>query len=127
MHEMSIAHAILTEVERIAEENKATKALWVRVKIGILTGVVAEQLISAFDIYKKQFKYCDSIELIINEQPLILQCRSCGKRTQSSEYLLQCTHCKKTDVEIIDGNDMFIEQLELDIDPVSDSGSAVNI
>lgn len=117
---MSIAHAILTEVERIAKENEASNALWVRVKIGILTGVVAEQLNSAFDIYKKQFDYCDSLELIIHEQPLILECKSCGKRTQTKEYHLQCTHCHKTDVEIIDGNDMFIEQLELDIEENSD-------
>jgi len=126
MHEMSIAHAILTEAEKIAQENNAQKVIWVRVKIGVMTGVVTEQLQSAFEIYKLQFEACGELELIIHEQPLVLQCKSCGKRTQTTEYVLQCEHCHSMEVDIIDGDSMFIEQLELDLkdDIKSGKGSA---
>ncbi len=122
MHEMSIAHAILTEAEKIALENNAQKVLWVRVKIGIMTGVVTEQLQSAFEIYKRQFEACTELELIIHEQPLVLVCKACGKRTHTTDYILQCEHCHTTEVDILDGDSMFIEQLELDLKEEIKSG-----
>ena len=113
---MAIAHSILTEVEQLIEKHNAKGALWVKIKIGILSGVVQEQLKFAFDIYKKQFKVCENLELKMRSQPLILKCQKCEKITERSEYLLQCSHCLGSSVTILDGEEMILEQVELDLD-----------
>lgn len=116
MHEMAIAHSILTEVEQLIEKHNARGALWVKIKIGILSGVVEEQLKFAFDIYKKQFEVCEKLELKMRSQPLILKCRKCEKITERSEYLMQCNHCHGSAVTIIDGEEMILEQVELELE-----------
>ncbi len=115
MHEMSIAHSILTEVERLVEKHRAQKALWVKINVGVLSGVVNEQLVMAFDIYKKQFEKCHDLELRLTTVNLKLKCKECLAITEQDEMHLQCKECHSFLVDILDGKDMVIEKLELDI------------
>lgn len=116
MHEMSIAHSILSQTEEIAKENRAQRVNSVKIRVGVLTGVVEDQLLIAFDMYKKQFSGCEETFLNIVYQNVILQCSECDKLTESNELLIECSHCHSRLVEIIDGQDMILEQVELDKD-----------
>lgn len=113
MHEMGIAHSILTEVEAILVEHQAEKALRVKVKIGIFSGIVPHQLQLAFDICKRQFHSCVEMELKIREQLLVLSCSECGSESEYSEYLLKCQQCGNLHVKIIDGEQMILEKVEI--------------
>lgn len=113
MHEMGIAYSILSEVEAILKEHRAGKALWIKVKIGILAGIVPHQLQFAFDICKKQFHSCLETELKIRKQLLVLSCSECGSESEYSEYLLKCKQCGNLHVKIIEGDKMILEKVEI--------------
>jgi hydrogenase nickel incorporation protein HypA/HybF len=115
MHEMSIAHSILTQVEELTQTHRAKKALRVKIKVGTLSGVMENQLTLAFDIYKKEFACCSELELLIQTQLLVIKCLDCGKITQPEAMDLGCMHCQGGHTQVLEGNEMILEQVELDL------------
>ncbi len=115
MHEMSIAHSILTQVESLQIQHQAERVIWIKIRIGKISGVVAEQLQYAFDIYKLQFPTCKETELKIDELEIKTRCRDCGRESEQQELFLACSFCGSIQVDIIQGQEMIIEQVELDV------------
>jgi len=50
----------------------------------------------------------------MNIQPVVVRCRKCNTQStlKKDEYL--CPHCGSGDLEIIDGEDMYLMSLELE-------------
>ena len=113
MHEYSIVQSILDSCEEYVKENEATKVTKVVVKIGVMSGVEPELLKRAFDTFKEKTK-CDGAEFIMNIQSVVIMCKSCKKESILEKLEYKCPSCESVDLEIIDGEDMFLMQLELD-------------
>ncbi len=113
MHEYSIVQSLIDSCEDHAKENSATKVTKVVVKIGVMSGVEPDLLKSAFDTFKED-TVCEICEFIINIQKVKILCNSCKNEyeLQKNEYL--CPKCKSSDIKVIDGEDMFLMQLELE-------------
>ena len=99
-------------MEENAKANKATKVTRVVVKIGVMSGVEPELLKTAFDTFKEQ-TICQEAEFIINIQDIIVKCNSCKKESMIQELEYRCPSCQSIDLNIIDGEDMYLMQLEL--------------
>lgn len=112
MHEYSIVQALLEQCEEHAKKNNATSVSKVVVKIGIMSGVEPHLLDTAFNTFKEK-TVCDSAEFIMNIQPLLIECQSCNTTTQLDNPHYACPHCQSLDISVIDGEDMFLMQLEL--------------
>ena len=112
MHEYSIVQSLLDSCEENARANNATKVIRVVVKIGVMSGVEPELLTTAFDTFKEK-TMCEEAEFIINIQSVVVKCNSCKKESTLKELEYSCPLCKSVELDIIDGEDMYLMQLEL--------------
>jgi len=113
MHEYSIVQALIEQCEEHAKENETTKILKVVVKIGILSGVEVDLFTTAFETFKEK-TVCDSSELIINMQPLVIKCFDCSSESNLSDTNFKCPHCESLNVQAVDGEDMYLMSLEME-------------
>ena len=114
MHELSIVASLFEILEAKARENQATKIVGVRLKVGKLAGIVPEFLESAFDSYKKDTIAAEA-RLEVEEVPLKMRCRKCAAEIEKEDYSLLCPYCSSTDLEIIEGMDLLLDKIDLEI------------
>ena len=113
MHEYSIVQALLDQCEESARQNGATKVKKVVVKIGVMSGVEVELLKTAFDTFKEG-TMCENCEYIQQIQPIKIKCKSCNNEAELAKNEYNCPKCKSYDLEILDGEDMYLMSLELE-------------
>jgi len=113
MHEYSIVQSLLDSCDENAAKNQATKVTKVVIKIGVMSGVEVELLRTAFDTFKEK-TICEKAEFIINVQPVVIKCNECQEESiiEGNEY--HCPKCKSANLNVIDGEDMYLMQLELE-------------
>jgi hydrogenase nickel incorporation protein HypA/HybF len=112
MHEYSIVQSLLDLCEENAQKNSAQKVTKVVVKIGVMSGVEPELLKTAFDTFKEK-TLCQNAEFIVNIQPIVIRCNSCQNEAVLKEIEYCCPKCQSGDVAVIDGEEMYLMQLEL--------------
>jgi len=115
MHELSIISCLFETLLAKAREHKTRKITLVKLKVGKLAGVVPEMLESAFDMYKKG-TIAEQAKLLIEEVPLKIRCRACSTQIEKDNYIFVCPACSSTDLEILQGTELFLEKIELEID-----------
>jgi hydrogenase nickel incorporation protein HypA/HybF len=104
MHELSIAQAVLEIVETHARGRRVTR---VELKVGRLRQVVPDALAFAWELV------CDA-ELVIEDVPGAGRCRDCGADTALPAFPLTCEHCRSWDVEVLRGEELLVDSLELE-------------
>lgn len=113
MHEYSIVQSLLDSCEENASKNNATKVTKVVIKIGVMSGVEPELLRTAFDTFKEK-TLCEEAEFVINIQQIVIKCNKCLNESVLKSIDYCCPKCKDTDIEILEGEDMYLMQLELE-------------
>ena len=113
MHEYSIVQALLEQCEHHARANDAQAITKVVVKIGQLSGVEPHLLEVAFDTFKMQ-TVCARAKLVLNVQPLVIECLSCGRQSTLEEPRYRCPHCESSEVTVQDGEEMYLMSLEME-------------
>ena len=113
MHEYSIVQSLLDSCDENAKVNNATKVTKVVVKIGVMSGVEPELLKTAFDTFKEK-SICEEAEFIINIQSVVVRCNSCQKESTLKKLEYTCPVCQNTDLTILDGEEMYLMQLEME-------------
>lgn len=113
MHEYSIVQSLLDSCEENAMANSASKVTKVTVKIGVMSGVEPELLKTAFDTFKEK-TMCEDAEFILNIQPIVIKCHHCSKETTLQKLEYCCPECQSIELDVIDGEDMYLMQLELE-------------
>ena len=113
MHEYSIVQSLLNSCEENAKANNAQKVTKVVVKIGVMSGVEPDLLKTAFDTFKEK-TMCEECEFIMNIQKVKIRCGNCLEETEleKNEYL--CPKCQSSELDVIDGEEMYLMQLELE-------------
>jgi hydrogenase nickel incorporation protein HypA/HybF len=113
MHEYSIVMSLMEQCVALAQLHKATRIEQVELKIGVLSGVEPTLLSTAFETFKLD-SVCHEARLIINVQPLVLQCNQCEQQSQVDERTIVCPICQSNKTTVIDGEDMMLMQLVMD-------------
>jgi hydrogenase nickel incorporation protein HypA/HybF len=113
MHEYSIVQSLLDSCEENAVANNASKVVKVVVKIGVMSGVEPDLLQTAFDTFKEK-TICEEAEFIINMQKIVVNCNSCQKESTLEKMEYICPECESSDLKVVDGEGMYLMQLELD-------------
>jgi hydrogenase nickel incorporation protein HypA/HybF len=110
VHELSIAEAIVAIAERHAGGRTVTK---VEVRVGHLRQVVPAALEFAFELVR-QGTVLDGAELELEQVPARGRCRDCGVETTMAGFPLACSACGGVDVELLAGEELQVESLELE-------------
>ncbi len=113
MHEYSIVQSLLDSCEEHAAATKAEHVSKVLVKIVVLRGVEPELLKTAFDTFKEE-SICASAEFIMNIQPIVIECKDCSAQSTLKKLEYSCPKCQSVELDVIDGEDMYLMQLELE-------------
>jgi hydrogenase nickel incorporation protein HypA/HybF len=115
MHELSIVAGLLETVEALAKEHRAAAVTAVHIRVGALSGVVAELLESAFDVCRKG-TIAEGAALKIEKVPFRIRCRACGLESERDDFQFACTACGSTDLELVQGTELILDRIELDSD-----------
>ncbi len=113
MHEFSIVNSLLEMCEQNAQANHMKKITKVEVKIGKLSGVEPHLLETAFNTFKEN-TLCDSCEFVMHVQDVVLKCDVCQKESVIENNTFECPHCKSTQCQVIDGEEMYLMRLEME-------------
>ncbi|MBU0721211.1 hydrogenase/urease nickel incorporation protein HypA [bacterium] len=113
MHEYSIVQSLLDSCEENAKANDATKVTKVLIKIGVMSGVEPELLKTAFDTFKEK-TICEDAEFIMNIQPIVIKCHKCSSESTLKKLEYSCPKCQSLELDVLDGEDMYLMQLELE-------------
>ncbi len=112
MHELSIAQALVTQIETAANEAGSESVKSVKIIVGGLSGVDAEALRMAFPIAAEDSCVANA-RLDIDEDPAIIACKTCGVRSTPDFPLPICSACDSMDVTIEGGQSLLLESIEL--------------
>ena len=114
MHELSIAMSILDLAAEEAERTRErARVLEIHLKLGRLSGVVKEALLSAYELARE----CTALEeaqLVIEEVPIRVHCPSCKTaRAVVSAQQLCCADCGTPSADVLSGRELEVFAREI--------------
>lgn len=112
MHELSIAQAIVDVATRHARGRTVVK---IEVRVGHLRQVVPASLEFAFSLLT-QGTALDGAELSLAQVPVSVRCRVCRAESVPEDFPLRCGRCGALDVELLSGEELLVDALELEDD-----------
>ncbi|MBW8459324.1 MAG: hydrogenase maturation nickel metallochaperone HypA [Thiobacillus sp.] len=116
MHELAVAQALVEQVDAVIDQHHASSATSIRVRIGPLAGVVPELLATAFPLAAvgSRMEYA---ELEFTHAPIQVHCQTCGAETEAAMNRLLCGACGDWHTQVISGDELLLESVELVMDP----------
>ncbi len=120
MHELSIAKNIVDvvldqlEIERSLDDaSDAPRVLRVKVRVGMLSGVVPEALLFAFDSATSGTPVSGAT-LEVERVPVTVWCERCqAERTLPDPTPLRCPHCGERTPQTLQGKELEVAAIEL--------------
>ena len=110
MHELSIAESVVGIASRQADGRRVTK---VQMKVGHLRQVVPSSLAFGFGLLAEGTPV-EGAELEIEQIPAEGMCRACGMQNRLDGFPLLCPGCGGFDLEILKGEELIVDSLELE-------------
>jgi hydrogenase nickel incorporation protein HypA/HybF len=110
VHELSLADAVVT----IARDHaRGRRVAAVDVKVGRLRQVVPEALEFAFELVAAGTEV-EGAELRVEHLPVRVRCARCHAESEADDFPLACAGCGSVDVDVITGDELLVESLELE-------------
>jgi hydrogenase nickel incorporation protein HypA/HybF len=110
VHELSIAEALVEVASRHAAGRRVYR---IELKVGHLRQVVVPSLRFAFELVADGTEL-EGAELVVEEVPARGRCRACRVETTMTSFPLQCSRCGAVDVEVVAGEELLVDELELE-------------
>ena len=112
MHELSVAHAVVSTVVA-ALPTPDTRVLQVRLRIGELSGLVPQALEFAYDVAAQGTPLADAA-LVIERSPIVIACPACGPQVLASARDFHCPACGELCGDVIGGKELEVLDVTLD-------------
>jgi hydrogenase nickel incorporation protein HypA/HybF len=112
MHELSIAMSIV-EMAQEEAERRGVQVDAVHLRLGALSGVVKEALLSCYEMACYETPLQGS-RLVVEETPVVIFCPNCrARRPLSSVQLFCCPECGTPASEVVQGKELEVVALEI--------------
>ena len=112
MHELALAESIV----RVASDHaRGRRVARVEVRAGRLRQVVPSALEFAF-LLVAEGTPVEGAELVIEHVPAADRCRACAAESVLEDFPLHCAACGGLDVEVVRGEELVVDSLELEDD-----------
>jgi len=113
MHELSLAQAVVGTVTDAAVANGAARVSLVRLRVGMLSGVVCSALEFAFDV-AADGTAAEGARLEIEALPVVVHCPACGTDGALAELTrFRCPACGTPTAEVVQGRELEIASIEV--------------
>ena len=114
MHELALAESIVDiAVRHAGGRGGRGRITRVEVAVGHLRQVVPSALSFAFELLA-QGTPLEGAELALHEVPAAGRCRACGTESRLDGFPLSCRACGSGDVEIVAGEELRVESLDVE-------------
>jgi hydrogenase nickel incorporation protein HypA/HybF len=113
MHELSICQALISQVEKIADDKHANQVTAIHIGMGPLSGVEEQLLKNAYPIASAS-TVADGAELFITSIPVCIRCTKCEKDSEVKPNRLVCNHCGDWRTRLTSGDELLLMRVELD-------------
>jgi hydrogenase nickel incorporation protein HypA/HybF len=114
VHELSIALGILDVAAEEAERQGDAVVVAIHLKLGLLSGVVKEALLSAYELARTGTP-CQNAALVIEEVPVVVYCPTCAaERPTASAWQLCCPDCGTPTPQVVRGRELELVALEIE-------------
>lgn len=109
MHEIGLCEGVLGVALDAAAGEQVKR---VRLRVGRLQGVVPDVMDQAWAMVSEGTAAGGSrVELV--DIPVRIRCRACGEHTAAPEPPFSCGRCGSPDVQIVSGEELLVEEVEL--------------
>jgi hydrogenase nickel incorporation protein HypA/HybF len=109
---MSIAQNIVEIVEDALRDEVEPEVDKVVVKVGQLVAVVPDSLDFCYSAITQGTRLANS-QLVIEEIPIQIRCRDCGKTSQVEAFVFRCPHCDGIELETVTGHELHVSHIEV--------------
>ncbi len=117
MHELSIAQGILEIVQGAVPADQMASVQSVRVRVGHLSGVVADSLEFCFGAIAEDTPLRGA-SLLIEPVPAVSECKACSRRFDVEDLAFLCPSCGSTNITLVSGMELQVAEIELLDNPV---------
>jgi hydrogenase nickel incorporation protein HypA/HybF len=113
MHELSIAISIIELAQEEAERRGVVHVNAIHLKLGLLSGVAKEALLSSYDLACEGTPL-EGSRLIIEDMPVVVYCPRCeARRPANSREWFSCPECGTPTPEILQGKELEVAAMEI--------------
>ena len=112
MHEVSIMQSTLQLADEHLQKASCTVIHCIRLRVGLLSGVVPEALAFAFEVLKADTSAANAT-LEIERAPGLFSCTACGLELRLDSMEFKCTGCGGLLVLREGGADMELAQMKI--------------
>jgi len=125
VHEMSIMTSLLRAVEGKVREVGAVRVRRLRILVGRISGIEPDLLETAF-AFLSPGTVAEGAAFEIRIPALQVRCNDCQRTFELDEIQFACPQCGGSNVEIQGGDELLIEEMEVDFASASGSGLREN-
>jgi hydrogenase nickel incorporation protein HypA/HybF len=115
MHEISLVRTIFRTLAENFPSEELDRIRVVQLKIGPLANVESILLQNAFEavteVDEPRFR---KVKLTVNMVPILVQCPDCHQISTVENYRFVCGICGKPCGNVVQGNELLIERVELE-------------
>lgn len=112
MHELSIAQALVEQLEKLVAENGATGIAGLTLSIGTLSGVDPDALEMAFPLAAESTAAAGA-KLTLSLETARAFCKDCSRGFEPEFPFFVCEVCGSGNVEIAGGRELSIKTVDL--------------
>lgn len=113
MHEMAITMSMLDLVLAEAARAGASRVVAVKVVVGEMSGVVDRFIQTNFELISRGTP-AEGAALSFRNVPKQARCRKCAQVYHPTNIYWACPECQSTEFEIIAGNELYVESIEVE-------------
>ena len=113
MHELSIMQSALNLALEQAKLAGAVRVHAIRLRVGVLSGVVPDALEFAFEALAPGTP-AHGAKLAVENVPARFWCGSCLREFQADDFLAECPDCHQASGEIRAGRELELASLEIE-------------
>lgn len=117
MHELAVTEDILRIAIEEGLANQASRVTDIYMTIGQLSSIVDDSVQFYWD-HISQGTLCEGSTLHFNRPLARLRCRKCQQEYTLEDELLPCPACQSYDLEIVSGDEMQVDHIDIEKEPV---------
>lgn len=123
MHETAIVAGLMRILEQQVARHGAARVSRVTIKVGRLRAVEPQQLRACFEMFAEG-TVAEGAVLAIDEVPVRARCKACGVEFEVPRYRFECPGCGSGEVDVIAGQELYMESFEAATGPPAQDESA---
>jgi len=113
MHELSITQSLLDIIIQEVNKNSISRVTSVKLKVGKFTSIEPSCLTFYFELLSKDTP-AEGADLRIESVSIKGKCQNCQEVFETNDFLFVCPVCLSQNIEIINGRELYIEEIEGD-------------